>query len=284
MQFSKQTVKRAFSQASNSYDASAVLQKEILSRLIEKLKVLHPDNVNKLLDVGSGTGLACQRLTDLYGDNSYFAYDFSPAMLRQAKQVNHSVNQHCVCGDAENLAYTDNSFDVIFSASTYQWCNNLANALVSSHHTLNDKGLFIFSTFGPETLKELRECFSKVDDKPHVSSFHDIQIIGDSMLATGFTNPVVESEIITVEYASPLQLLHDLKATGATNHLQSRTRGLMGKSQLRKVLSEYEKLKLANQKYPASYQVIYAHGWKKLEDKKSQDGAQEWQPISLHEK
>jgi len=281
MMFSREKVKRAFSKSACSYNDAAVLQKEILSRLIDKLNVLQPESAKCLLDVGSGTGLACDRLTTMYGRESYFAYDFALPMLEFAQQDNISINQHAVCGDVEALPYQESMFDVVFSASTYQWCNDMGNAFNDSYRVMKDGGLFIFSTFGPDTLKELRDCFVKVDSQPHVSSFIDMQELGDGLLACGFHAPVIESETITVEYSSPLQLLKDLQATGATNHLESRARGLMGPASLKKMLFEYEKLVLANGKFPASYEVIYAHGWKKLANKSNQLGAQDWQPIQF---
>lgn len=279
MIFSREKVKRAFSKSARSYNDAAVLQKEILFRLIDKLNVLQPELVKRLLDVGSGTGLACERLVNMYGSESYFACDFAMPMLELAQQENKLINQHAVCGDVQALPYKESVFDIVFSASTYQWCNDIGSVFSDSYRIMNDGGLFIFSTFGPDTLRELRDCFVKVDNKPHVSSFIDMQELGDGLLACGFHAPVIESETITVEYPSPSQLLKDLQETGATNHLENRARGLMGQASLKKMLGEYEKLVLANGKYPATYEVIYAHGWKKPTKQPSQIGAQEWRPI-----
>ncbi len=278
-QFSKQKIKTAFSRAARTYDAAAVLQKEILARLIEKLKVLHPEEVNNLLDVGSGTGLASQPLTSMFGKESYFACDVSQAMLMFAKQQYEQINHRPVCADVEALPYAGDFFDIVFSASTYQWCNDIEKAFIGNYQILKQDGLFIFSTFGPGTLKELRECFAKVDNQAHVSSFHDMQSLGDGLLATGYSDVVIESEVITVEYSKPLLLLNDLRATGATNHLEGRARHLMGKSRIKSMLQEYEKLVLANQKYPASYEVIYGHGWKRSGLQPNQGSASDWQPI-----
>lgn len=283
MQFSKQRVRTAFSRSANTYNDAAILQKEILSRLIDKLKFLYQSGAVNILDIGSGTGLACKPLAEMYGRESYFSYDFSAAMLKMAMSQHKDIKQHAVCGDAEALPYEDNTFDVVFSASTYQWCNDVSNAFVNSFNVLKDGGLFIFSTFGPDTLKELRESFAKVDNLPHVSTFLDMQTIGDCMLSTGFSDPVIESETITVEYSRPLQLLKDLQNTGATNHLIERSNTLTGKSRIRKMLNEYENLILENNKYPASYEVVYGHGWKRSLDKTNHDGAKEWHPIKFEQ-
>ncbi len=284
MTFSRERVKSAFSRSAASYDAAAILQKEILARLIDKLGTLRTRTMRSLLDVGSGTGLACEPLSEMFGQENYYAYDFAVPMLELARR-SISVPQHAVCGDASALPYQENSFDVVFSASTYQWCDDTQNAFLDSLRVLKQEGLFLFSTFGPETLRELRDCFASTGSGRHVSSFIDMQTLGDQLLATGFESPVIESEIITVEYSSPVQLLRDLQATGATNHLQDRARGLMGKSRLNSVLRQYDSYILDNGKYPASYEVIYGHGWKKHRAGKPLPGltGPEWQPLRFRQ-
>ena len=106
-----------------------------------------------------------------------------------------------------------------------------------------------------------------------------MQSLGDGLLASGFESPVMESEIITVEYSDPMQLLRDLQQTGATNHLEQRTRGLMTRQRLDDVMQEYKKFVLPNGKYPASYEVIYGHGWKQSQLPSTQNSADEWQPV-----
>ena len=86
--------------------------------------------------------------------------------------------------------------------------------------------------------------------------------LGDAMLAFGYQQAVIESEMITVEYAHPRQLFEDLQNTGATNHIAQRSRGLMGSNRFRALLRAYEQFQLSNGKYPASYEIIYGHGRK----------------------
>ena len=255
MNISRDDVKTAFAKAATSYNEAAVVQKEILVRLLDKLQVLQKGPVDTLLDMGSGTGLAGNLLRKHYGSNSYYAIDFALPMLAWAKNESQVNYQYAVCGDAEALPFKDESLDVIFSASTLQWCNDIGAAFEESCRVLKDQGLLLFSSFGPDTLKELRHCFAEVDDLPHVSSFIDMQLLGDGLLASGFASPVMESEIITVEYSDPMQLFKDLQNTGATNHLEQRARGLMTRKRLNAVLEEYRK--------------------------SNQNSADEWQPIQF---
>ncbi len=281
MKVSRDSVKAAFAKAAISYNDSAVVQKEILVRLVEKLQVLQTSTVDTLLDVGSGTGLASELLRENYGSECYYAIDFASPMLAWAKSHYKADYQYAVCGDVEMLPFRDESLDVVFSASTFQWCNDVGSAFQECKRILKEEGLLIFSSFGPETLRELRQCFARVDSHPHVSTFIDMQSLGDGLLANGYDSPVMESEIITVEYSDPMQLLRDLRATGATNHIENRARGLMTRQHLNMVLKEYRKHRLPNGKYPASYEVLYGHGWKKNENVVSQNSANKWQPIKF---
>lgn len=275
MRVSKQSVKKAFSKAAPSYDHAAVVQTEILKRILDRLNVLQPQAAN-ILDLGSGTGLAAQSLQARYGQENYFALDMALPMLRYAgrKQAHLSV-----CADIENLPFQNSCLAVVFSASTLQWSSDVAATLTEVYRVLQDRGLFLFSTFGPSTLQELKHCFQQIDNQPHVNAFPDMHELGDAMLAFGYQQAVIESEMIIVEYAHPGQLFKDLQATGATNHIAQRSRGLMGANRLRMLLREYEQFQLSNGKYPASYEIIYGHGRKAANRQAS--SPDQWQPVKF---
>lgn len=275
MKVSKQSVKKAFGNAADSYDQAAVIQSEVLERVLDKLSVLQPQ-ASSILDLGSGTGLATERLQNLYGQENYIGLDIALPMLSyaQSKQMQLSV-----CADAESLPFQDKSLEVIFSASTLQWSNDIVATLMEVQRVLQEQGLFLFSTFGPSTLQELKHCFQQIDEQPHVNTFLDMHELGDALLVCGYYAPVMESEIITVEYSDPRQLFSDLRSTGATNHIEQRARGLMSKKRLNAVLQEYQQFQLSNGKYPASYEIIYGHGRKKAAEGQKDDV--EWQPVKF---
>ncbi len=97
---------------------------------------------------------------------------------------------------------------------------------------LAPEGLILFSTFGPDTLKELRHAFSAIDRHPHVSRFVDMHDLGDMLMHAGFSDPVMEMEMITLTYASVEAVARDLKAIGATNAMPGRRAGLIGRKAL----------------------------------------------------
>ena len=274
----KQNVKTAFGNAVSTYDESAIVQSEILKRLIFKLKSISV-KVDALLDLGSGTGSAQSELQHLYGNDNYYSLDIALPMLQFAIKNSKFELHTSVCGDAEALPYKANVFDLVFSASTLQWCNDIASVFADCLRTLRPQGLFIFSLFGPDTLRELRHSFAQVDSYPRVKNFADMHLLGDLLLQTGFSSPVMEAEKLTVEYQDPMQLLRDLKATGATNKLQSRSRGLLTKRQIDTMLNEYRKFQLPNGTYPATYEVVYGHAWK-IESVPAPN-RDEWQPITF---
>lgn len=274
----KQSVKTAFGNAVNTYDESAVVQSEILKRLLSKLTSITVE-VNALLDLGSGTGSAQTELQNLFGNDSYYSLDIALPMLQFAKKNSQYELHTAVCGDAEALPYKASTFDLVFSASTLQWCNDIASVFADCLRTLRPQGLFIFSLFGPDTLQELRYSFAQVDSHQRVKNFADMHLLGDLLLQTGFSSPVMEAEKLTIEYRDPMQLLRDLKATGATNKLQSRPRGLLTKHQIDSMLEEYRNFQLPNGAYPATYEVVYGHA-RKMEPATARDH-NEWQPIKF---
>jgi hypothetical protein len=118
-------------------------------------------------------------------------------------------------------------------------------------------GLLLFSTFGPDTLKELRAAFAEIDRMPHVSRFIDMHDIGDALLASGFRDPVLERDDFTLTYADARDLMRELRAIGATNADAQRRRSLTGKAHLARVIGAYERFR-SNGFLPATYEVVYA--------------------------
>jgi malonyl-CoA O-methyltransferase len=95
---------------------------------------------------------------------------------------------------------------------------------------LAPEGVVLFSTFGPETLGELRRAWSGVDAAIHVHAFWDVQTIGDLAVAAGLEEPVLDVDRIGVTYGELSSVVRDLRACGATNTAPGRRRGLMGRS------------------------------------------------------
>src|SRR5581483_6378816 len=144
-----------------------------------------------------------------------------------------------------------------------QWVNDLPRAFAEMHRVLAPGGLLMFSTFGPDTLKELKRAYEATDGRTHVSRFVDLHDIGDMLIAKRFADPVMDMEMLTLTYDRVRDLMRDLKAIGAHNATRGRPGGLSGKSQLARVEREYETFR-RDGKLPATFEVVYGHAWKPL--------------------
>jgi malonyl-CoA O-methyltransferase len=149
---------------------------------------------------------------------------------------------------------------MIFSNLSLQWCNDLGQVLSEFCRVLKPGGLLMFSTFGPDTLKELRESWSKVDQYSHVNAFMDMHDIGDALVRARFANPVMDVERYMLTYPDLDKLMRDLKNIGAHNVMAGRPHGLTGKGRLRRLIAAYEAYRKEGI-LPASYEIVYGHAW-----------------------
>jgi malonyl-CoA O-methyltransferase len=251
-------IRRAFGRAATTYEAHAVLQAEVSERLRERL-----DGVEfvpaRVLDVGSGPGNGSAALRRRFREATVIALDLALPMLQAAAP--HAGTPPAflrVCADAQALPLADASIDLLHSNLCLQWCEDPGLALAEFRRVLRPGGLLLFSTFGPDTLKELRAAFAEADATPHVSRFIDMHDIGDALLASGFRDPVLERDDFTVTYADARTLMHELRAIGATNADSGRARALTGKAHLQRVVEAYERFR-SDGVLPATYEVVYAH-------------------------
>lgn len=260
--FDSKHVRRAFSRAATSYHAAAVLQQEVGKRLLESLDYLEARQPQVVLDVGSGPAHATAAMKKRWPKAQVIALDLALPMLAEArKQAGWWRPFSRVCADARALPLADNSVDVIFSNLCLQWVEDLPSVFAGFRRVLKPGGLLVCSTFGSETLVELREAFAQADDTPHVSRFVQIAQFGDALMMAGFRDPVLDRDLFTLTYDDLPALMRELKAIGATNALSGRRHTLTGRSRFNAAQAAYEPLRRADGKLPSSWEVIYAHAW-----------------------
>jgi malonyl-CoA O-methyltransferase len=215
-----------------------------------------------VLDLGCGTGQAIPPLRKRYRRARLIALDLAEGMLARArKRYGRFDRKWLINADFESLPLADDSIDLVFSSLSLQWSNDLAAALREFRRVGREGGLLQFTTFGVDTLRELKAAWSRVDDRPHVHEFLDLHDIGDMMLAARLREPVVDVETITLEYTDFMDLLRDLKGIGASNADAARCRGLYTPKRLRALEAAYRETGFDNGKYRARYEVVYGHAW-----------------------
>ncbi len=249
-------LRASFDRASASYEGSSSLQARIAAELLERLELFRftPATV---LDLGSGTGRVTRELKRRYPRARIIALDIALGMLREARRHQWPWRRFDrVCGDALRLPLRDGSIDLVFSNLMLQWCEPLAAALAEVRRVLDPGGFFTFSTFGPDTLHELRTAWAEADGYNHVNHFPDMHEIGDALVRVGLMEPVLDVDRFEVGYADVLTLMRDLKAIGAHNVTAGRPRSLTGRARLARVQRAYEIFRRA-ERLPATYEVIY---------------------------
>lgn len=264
----KRQVRRSFEHAAATYDAAAVLQHEVCARVLERLDYIRLEPA-VILDAGSGTGNALAGLAQRYPRARIIALDVALAMLARGRSrvprwkslLAGRSTPAAVCGDIERLPLAAGSIGMAWSNLALQWVHDLQHTFDEMQRVLMPGGLLMFSTFGPDTLKELRAAYAGTDRHTHVNRFIDMHDIGDMLVKAGFADPVMDMETFTLTYAEVRELMRDLKAIGAHNVTQGRPAGLSGKTLLRTVARNYEALR-RDGRLPATFEVVYGHAWK----------------------
>ncbi len=275
----KARVRASFNRAANTYDAAAVLQKQVREEMLSRLDLVKIAP-QAILDAGCGTGHGSFGLQKRFRSAQVYSLDIALNMLQQTQLQRPFLQkilnkQQLLCADIESLPIASNSMGLAWSNLALQWCNNLDAAFTEVARVLQPESLFVFSTFGPDTLKELRAATS--NGHTHVSRFIDMHDIGDALIRAGFSTPVLDVEHYTLTYDDVKGVMKDLKSIGAHNATQGRARGLQGKGFLSNLTHQYEQFR-TNNKLPATFEVVYGHAWKPIS---MRSAGQDFSPITF---
>jgi malonyl-CoA O-methyltransferase len=253
-------VRQSFGRSARSYDAAAVLQKRVRDELLERLDVVRLEPA-VVLDLGAGTGHASLALKRRYRSSQVIALDLADGMLREAGRRQTLLRRfRRVCGEAAALPLRDGSVDLVFSNLMLQWCQDPDAVFGEIRRVLKPGGLFTFTTFGPDTLFELRRSWAAADPHTHVNRFIDMHDLGDALVRSGLAEPVLDVERVTLTYAEVRDLMRDLKDIGAHNANSGRPRNLTGKGTLARMTAAYEAFR-RDGRLPATYEVVYGQAW-----------------------
>ena len=272
----RRALKRQFNRAAHTFANGDALHREVAARMQERLGYvkLQPARV---LDLGCATGAAAPALRALYPKAQQIGVDFAFEMARQAaRPVSwlarlpglRRARDSAVCADLAALPLAHSSMGLVWSNLALHWLDDPEPALREVHRVLELGGLLMFSTLGPDTLRELREAWQEAEEgmRPagaawHVKRFIDLHDIGDLLVKTGFATPVMDMEKIVLTYDSVARLAADLRATGSLNAMQGRSRGLGGRHAKQRMLDAFETRRVDG-RLPATFEVVYGHAWK----------------------
>ncbi|MGC1460066.1 MAG: malonyl-ACP O-methyltransferase BioC [Steroidobacteraceae bacterium] len=256
----RRAVRAAFDRASSTYDAAAVMQARVRAELLSRLDLIRLQPA-VVVDLGCGTGLGTRSLKERYRAATVIGLDPAPGMLRETRRRSGWLRPlQRICADVYQLPFTDGAVDLMFSNLMLQWCDDLDGALREIRRVLAPGGFFAFTTFGPDTLRELRNAWAAADGGTHVSGFRDMHDIGDALTRVGLAEPVMDVERLTMVYRDVAAISRDLKVIGARNATAARTRGLTGKGRWRAMTEAYETQRQAGL-LPATYEVVYGAAW-----------------------
>jgi malonyl-CoA O-methyltransferase len=251
-------LRKACDQIAPAYNSNDFFCAETRERLLERLDLvtLTPATI---LDLGAGTGQAVGPLQTRFKGATIIELDWSAAMLQNLQS--RAGDLHAVCADAHQLPLADASIDIVIANMLLPGCAQPEQVFHEARRVLRKSGLFLFNTLGPDTFKELRKAWAKVDEYPHVHTFADMHNIGDSLVQAGFQEPVMDVERLTITYSKAQRLMDDLRALAATNLLQNRRRGLTPPALWQRMLGELEQTRDTNDQLPVSLEVITGQAW-----------------------
>jgi malonyl-CoA O-methyltransferase len=256
-------VRRNADRASSTYDESAVLQAELREQMIERLNwiAFEPETI---IDLGCGTGHAAIALAKRWPKARVVALDIAPGMMRETARHDEAGRCERLCADALAVPLPGASVDLVFSNLLLPWCEDLDALFAEVARLLRPRGLFTFTTFGPDTLVELRGAWRQADDGTHVHPFTDMHDIGDGLVRAGLAEPVLDVSRYTLTYPDLAAVTRDLRMTGAQNAAAHRPRGLTGRARWQAVERGYEAHR-RDGVLPATVEAVFGQAWAALE-------------------
>ncbi len=261
MQLDKAKIRQSFAAASVTYDGVAALQRTVGKALLNTINI--GSLTGTLLDLGCGTGFLTANLggrlengTQSVPYMTVIALDIALPMVRVTRaKLADSSNVNYVCADAEQLPLTGQIVDGVFSNLVLQWCVNLEGVFTDIKRVLKPGGRLVFSTFGPQTLQELKAAWADVDDFNHVNDFYGEQQLRHFLQLAGYTEIAIETRVYLSNYDSVLALMKELKHIGAHNVIAGRNKSITTKTQMQRMITAYERHRIG-ESIPATFEVI----------------------------
>lgn len=267
-----------FSQPSKLTEADFIYR-EVATRMLDRLALVRLDP-KCILDAGCGRGADLSALHNTYRTAQLIGLDASENFLKQVQseqkaagifmqrllskltgRASEYADAELICADFRHTALADRAVDLVWSNMALHWHSEPDQVFSEWLRILNVHGLLMFSCFGPDSLKELRQAFEEADQMQHTLPFVDMHDFGDMLVNAGFATPVMDMEVITLTYTSVDQLMREVRALGG-NPLQTRKPGLTGRAAWRRVSDSLEQMRRADGRIPLTLEIIYGHAFR----------------------
>lgn len=259
MDLDKNRIKQSFATASVAYDKVAVLQRSVGLELLTTFNIENPNGI--IMDLGCGTGFLTAELLGIIGTDltRVIAVDIALPMLYLARnKLENKHNIAFICADAEFLPVADSLFTIVFSNLVFQWCTNIAVVFADIRRVIKNEGSLVFSTFGPQTLCELKSSWAAVDDHHHVNEFFSEEQLNNFLQHSGFYEVKIKTKLYTSTYQSVLELMRELKNMGAHNVISGRNKYMTTQKSMQNMINVYEKHR-TNGMIPATFEIIMVY-------------------------
>ncbi|TWB46866.1 methyltransferase family protein [Nitrospirillum viridazoti] len=263
--FNRRRVRAHRDRAAAGWDGFNFLKAEVVGRLVERLADIKRE-FRVALDLGCHGGEVAQALAAVPSIAQVVATDLSPRFAAEAAQ--RMPGLPTVAADEEFLPFAEGSFDLVVSALSLHWVNDLPGALIQVRRALKPDGLFLGAILGGETLFELRRSLMEAEMdlmgglSPRISPMAEVRDAGGLLQRAGFALPVVDSDMLTVSYPHAFRLIQDLRGMGETNAALDSRKAVSPSDLFTRAAERYQDL------YPdgeggieASFQVLYLAGW-----------------------
>lgn len=267
----RERVRRAFDRAAADFAARDFLYREMSRRMEERLEMVRITPA-RILDAGCGLGADRLSLQKRYPEAAWIGLDQSEPMLRlgrdtaQAAQgflrrlasMGRRAQNGRIVGCLDALPVAGQCIDLVWSNAALHWAEDLPDVFREFNRVLGVGGLLTFSTLGPDTLKELRQAIHATGDPAkQIHRFTDMHDIGDMLVHSGFADPVMDMETLTLTYADPWQALRELQRAGSSGALRH---GFTTRAFWQAVFSHWPKD--AQGRYPLTFELVQGHAWK----------------------
>ena len=225
-------VRSNFDRAAGQFASADFVHRTAANGLMQRLQpiAVQPKHV---VDLGSALGAGSRQLSRQFPGARILSIDLSAQMLKSARQSRGWFSKvRELQADAMQLPLATGSVDYLFANMLLPWIDDLPACLSEVARVLRRDGVFLFSTPGPDSLAEIRNAWSSIDDGLHVHHFADMHNLGDAIMGAGLSDPVLDVEYLSVTYRNSDSILADLTAAGARNSLHERRHTLTGKGRL----------------------------------------------------